>query len=524
MARSDHVPQPTAPRLSHQPQHPNGGANSGIPELSDRISDQSAAKSCVRKMSPAEFQRRVTGRHRHEDLLDDETVLNPSAVFSLSSSAQHSNAAMFATAPSLRQRIEQQKLNAANDILDKYESLFLSDHVDQHCTPIQSFFPSSLFDPSATGASPILASDHHQSEHVSFAVPFAEWCRNLRRNMFMKAQGARTKVWDAYDENGPSSDRYDTFYNSIVEKNKVAQSNAPILYKDSNSFPPISSPPPQSMPSSGSAASASDDRDNEPRVVIASAFPTPSPIQYRYCKTNNGLGVWDTRGVWHCLLANSNGKFDLGNPSSPRSQLFSQFEDFIEWKSKQQQADIGMLGTDQHLSDLMSPVSQAGIPSSIMDSLLRAENPAATKKEPGANAKVVGRGQVSSTELVNGKFKTVKTTQTYYDDGSMTETVDESEDQTASHPPNVPAFPEWWKPDSKSEQRERDWYKQLTEQISKTADDFMRTGASSLEKTLKVVDKAMDLESSKLQDAMKKIFPFGWKDNDDENDKNNKKK
>ncbi|KAK9241086.1 hypothetical protein V1525DRAFT_95799 [Lipomyces kononenkoae] len=531
MARSDHVPdsnRPAEPAAPQQPcphRHPNGGANSvEISGSSDRVLSSEtdnnlrspATKTRVRKMSPAEFQRRVTGRHR-EDVLGVESVLGPSTVFS-SWSGQHSEASTFATAPSLRQRIEQQKLNAANHIIAQYESLFFSDHVDQRYTPIQRFFPRSVFDPSAAGASPILASDR-QSEHVpSVALSFVEWCRNLRRNMFMKAQGSRTKVWDAYDhETLASRDRYDTRYNAIVDKNNAAQSNAPTLHKDSDSFSPTSSPPHST--SSSPSPSASDDGDKETRVFVDSAFPTPSPIQYKHCKLNNGLGVWDTRGVWRCLLPNSNGKFDLGNPSSPRSQLFAQFEDFIEWKIKQQ-ADMSMPFPGQHSFDAGSPVPPTAERQRMIDSLLRGEFPEVTKKEPGANAKVVGRGSSSSTKIVNGQMKTVKKWQTYYDDGSVTETVEESEDKAAG--PSIPSLPEWSNPDSKAREREGDWYKQAAEQISKSADDIMRTGANSLEKTLKVLDKARDLESSKLQDAMKKIFPFGWKD-DDDNDKKNKK-
>ncbi|KAK9333066.1 hypothetical protein V1520DRAFT_333426 [Lipomyces starkeyi] len=514
-----------APQHSHQPLHSHRPSNSDTTDTTefrqvpstlpsnetDNILSQSN-KARVRKMSPAEFQRRTTDRH-HDDVLDDESLLSPSVVFSPASAQQHPDPSTFATAPTLRQRIEQQKLNAANDLIAQYESLFFSDHVDQHCTPIQRFFPSSLFDLSAPGASPILASDR-PSEHVPFAVSFAEWCRNLRRSMFMKAQGARTKVWDAYDENAAPGDRYDTVYNAITEKNKAAQSNAPVILKDSDSVASSVSPP---STSSCTSASASDDSDNEPRVFIDRAFPTPSAAQFKRCQLNNGKGVWDTMGVWRCLLANSSGKFDLGSPSSPRSQLFAQFEDFIEWKSKQQ-SDIGMLVADQDPFDFASPAANAAVTSSIVNSLLGKEQSAAAKTQPSANAKVVGRGQVSSTVFENGKFKTVKKSQTFYDDGSVTETVEESQDQAAK----APAFPEWWNPESKFWARERDLYKQFTELIGKSTDDFMRTGANSLEKTLKLLDKAMDLESSKLQDAIKKIFPFGWKDDDDE--KSNKKK
>ncbi|KAK9350825.1 hypothetical protein V1505DRAFT_360397 [Lipomyces doorenjongii] len=522
---SDHVPDSNrhaAPQHSHQPLHSHHPSNSDTTELrqvpstfhcneTDNILSQSN-KARVRKMSPAEFQRRTSDR-QHDDVLDDESFLNPAVVFSPASAQQHPDSSTFATAPTLRQRIEQQKLNAANDLIDQYESLFFSDHVDQHCTPVQRFFPSSLFDLSAPGASPILASDR-PSEHVPFAVSFAEWCRNLRRNMFMKAQGTRTKVWDAYNENAAPGDRYDALYNTITEKSKAAQSNAPIILKDSDSFASPASPP---STSSSTSASASDDSDKEPRVFIDRAFPTPSATQFKRCQLNNGKGVWDTMGVWRCLLANSNGKFDLGSPTAPRSQLFAQFEDFIEWKSKQQ-SDVGMLVADQDPFDFGSPAATAAVTSNIVKSLLEGEQSTAAKKQPGAEAKVVGRGQISSTVFENGKFKTVKKSQTFYDDGSVTETVEESGDQA----PKAPALPEWWNPESKFWARERDLYKQFTELVSKSTDEFMRTGANSLEKTLKLVDKAMDLESSKLQDAIKKIFPFGWKDDDDE--KNNKKK
>ncbi|KAK9377375.1 uncharacterized protein V1513DRAFT_436199 [Lipomyces chichibuensis] len=530
---SDHVPdsnrhvESAAPQHSHQPLHSQRPSNSDTTELrqvpstfhlteTDNTLSQSN-KARVRKMSPAEFQRRTIDRH-HDDVLDDESFLSPSVVFSaISTTHQRPDSSTFATAPTLRQRIEQQKLNAANDLINRYENLFFSDHVDQHCTPIQRFFPSSLFDLSAPGASPILASDP-PSEHVPFAISFAEWCRKLRRNMFMKAQGARTKVWDAYDENAAFGDRYDALYNAITENNKAAQSSAPIILKDSDSVASSVSPP--STPSCTSTSDAdgdADGSDNEPRVFTDRAFPTPSAAQFKRCQLNNGKGVWDTMGVWRCLLANSSGKFDLGSPSSPRSQLFAQFEDFIEWKSKQQ-SDIGMLVADQDPFDFSSPAATAAVTSSIVNSLLGREQSAAAKTQPGVNAKVVGRGQVSSTVFKDGKLKTVKKSQTFYDDGSVTETVEESEDQA----PKAPALPEWWNPESKFWARERDLYKQFTDLISKSTDEFMRTGANSLEKTLKLLDKAMDLESSKLQEAIKKIFPFGWNDDDDE--KNNKKK
>ncbi|KAK9244855.1 hypothetical protein V1506DRAFT_539874 [Lipomyces tetrasporus] len=516
---ADHVPDDSkhaASSAPHQPRPPQRPiCIEGTRELPSNIHRETTdnplpqtTNTRVRKMSPAEFQRRTTARH-HDDVLDDESVLNPS---SLLSSASSQPSATFATAPTLRQRVEQQKLNAANNLIAQYESLFFSDHVDQRCTPIQRFFPSAVFDPSSSGASTILSSGP-PSEPVSLGASFSEWYRKLRRNMFMRAQGARTKVWDAYDQSAAPGDRYNTAYNTITEINKAAQSGAPILLKDSGSSP--SSASPSASPSASS--SASDDRDQEPRVFIDRAYPTPSASQFKRCQLNNGKGVWDAMGVWRCLLANSSGKFDLGSPSSPRSQLFSQFEDFIEWKSKQQ-SDIGMLVADQDPFDIASTAGTAMTTSNIANALFDANKPADTTKQHGENAKVVGRGHVTTTVFENGKLKTVKKSQTFYDDGSVTEAVEESKDQAA----NPPDLPEWWNPESKFWTRERDLYKQFTDIISKSTDEIMRTGADSLEKTRKLVDKAMDLESSKLQDAMKKIFPFGWKEDDD--DKNNKKK
>ncbi|KAK9461127.1 uncharacterized protein V1516DRAFT_675086 [Lipomyces oligophaga] len=383
-------------------------------------------------------------------------------------------------APILRKRIEKYHRACAKKITATYRSLFFSDLVDQHSTPIQRFFPESLFDLSAHTASPLLASSgssetaspsyslysspsSSSSGPTSALASLSEWLREIRRVAFLRSQAESdsdlhpTKLWDDYTQAYSSfkqSSLTAKLYNDLSrsqvylsEPADVAGSSIEVEMSADKSSEIGSSVSP-AHPTAPTTTTTS--TPNSPLLFSDRAYPAPSADQYAACKNLQGMGVWDSFGVWRCLLRDpSSGAFpSLTSASAGRLRLFDQFESYLEWKISQSESVTDIAIPDTVLpqkQDLSSTFPLASILDSMASSFpdLSVQTPSvppfsstmdvSKSRPPSPNAKVVGKSQSYTSSIdQDGSRYSASVTRTFYDDGSFTESVDNSPSSSSS--------------------------------------------------------------------------------------------
>ncbi|KAK9379635.1 uncharacterized protein V2V93DRAFT_373238 [Kockiozyma suomiensis] len=399
----------------------------------------------VHRVSLEEFQQRCAARPSSD--LDDESLFNSSSLFSIPSFSSTPSPSALSPTPSLRLRIEQQKIQVANALIERYEKLFFSDNVDPRSTPIQRFFPAPLFDPAAHGAAPTPVFENAPASSPLAAV--GAWFRELRRSMFLENQAARTKVWDHYSQE--PARKIDQLYDRLASSSG-AFSNAFALASDPahDQNPSPTSVPPQtptaaadtclSAPTTTISATMSPSTSDQPMLPPLNfadrAYPAPDDRQLKRCIELAGKGVWDSFGVWRCLLPDSNGSFaDIHSPG--RTRLFDKFDDYLSWRMQRNQnlqkslpAEVNHVDSifDDLLADTTSIVESpvSSLFSSIF-SLKDAAEPANLRKvdKPAPGAKIVSQSESVSQVFdgSTGKTSTVRKTQRVYDDQSVVEEI-----------------------------------------------------------------------------------------------------
>ncbi|KAK9468469.1 hypothetical protein V1512DRAFT_259564 [Lipomyces arxii] len=421
--------------------------------------DSQQSKRTVKKISLAEFQRRQNHHQNNHFNNNVEQSVNQN---------QHSR--------DLNRRIQEHKRSYANGLISQYETLFFSDHVDMSSTPIQRFFPVTLFDPAAVGYSPLLASDKSQTIIQSFI----EWYRDLRRNMFFKVQANRHKIWDEYDK-------------TFARESSALSASSASSDSSSSGFP---------LASSSDSDSDSDSNFANQISFVDSAFPVPSPQQYQRCKVSNGTGVWDTMGVWRCLVGNSN----FITEATAKHQAFTKFEDYMNWKiSRRAQSPFEDMPDPQFL--MRSLFDSGAIPP--FESALEA------KRDPGAPKKPIGHSTVVTSSIdENGKRTDMKKVKTFYDDGSVDEKVDEN---NSNQEPIMTDIKAWIK--SQDWSNEADYIKRASDILVTTADSLGKSGLESFEKTRELIDQYMSNKDNKVKSFLDKFWPSSSKDDDEKRKK-----
>ncbi|KAK7205010.1 hypothetical protein BZA70DRAFT_278855 [Myxozyma melibiosi] len=430
----------------------------------------------VRRISLEEFQQRCASTN-HNTVLEDESFFNASSLFTLpqlSSSSPSSSSSSSAPASSLRQRIEQQKIRVANTLIERYEKLFFSDNVDPRSTPIQRFLPEPLYDPAAHGAAPTPTFD--SSPPSSPLAALGSWCRELRRSMFLESQGARTKVWDHFSQEpagkvdqirGTISSLYDRLSvesggDRVLDSRSDDFARAESNSKTASELPTGSSPSPSSSSTSPSSATTPSPSASPSLLNVRSqtqkptahsmllplnfadrAYPSPNDAQLKNCMDLAGKGVWDSFGVWRCLLPNHDGSFpDFNAPG--RTRLFEKYDDYLHWRMlKNQDLQKTAAVESEHVDDVFDRILADTAAPTLVDpttlfaslkpfiSVATAEsefnkvNHLRKVDKPAPDAKLVGQSEAvtQSYDHASGKTSTVRTTRKIYSDNSVVEEV-----------------------------------------------------------------------------------------------------
>ncbi|KAK9452471.1 hypothetical protein V1511DRAFT_448502, partial [Dipodascopsis uninucleata] len=395
----------------------------------------------VHKMSLSEYQKHYEERHRQSEDLERTSFFNSlmpwiGSATSLNNRPEKSEP----VAPTIAKRIEQERALEAHKVLDRHENLFFSDLVEQSTIPIQRFFPSAMFDPhemsrinNAQSSGSLSISETSNATHG-----FVSWWSNLRKRFVLSGAKSKVKVWENYEKFFPQS-------SSILSASSIQKAISSDSMDGANVSISLSSDHSADSSSSSDVDTASsnfggfggDNDDNSwgkksgaklkrQYNFVDRAFPVPTAEQFKRCQENSGKGVWDSFGVWRCLLPDSTtGIFDINGPG--KSKLFERFEDYLQWKGNQNNngvVDFDILqqtSGDEQEQELNKPNFCV---KSDDDSTEYDNRSAIAQEEPNTDKKIVGRGTVwSSTIDKDGKRVSIKKTQTYYDDGSVIETV-----------------------------------------------------------------------------------------------------
>ncbi|KAK9472814.1 uncharacterized protein V1510DRAFT_416145 [Dipodascopsis tothii] len=288
-------PSPDEPSLSGAPAYTPGSAGSS----------RGRGRSKVRKMSLEEFERR-----QHE-IETGQDVLTPFRLAKRESEALASRHALTAD---------------DNHLQKRYRRLFFSDHVNHLYHPVQAFLPGFYArSESATESAAMPAG-------VAALDGVLEWWRTLKRDQAMKHSAPRHKVWDHYER--PYDEARAERMERVERTERGAAPEAETAKRADAAGAPADGPADVPAPAPSPAATGApggSGRRGRPHFEEW-AHPVPSLRQFELCRSKSGRGVWDSFGVWRCLVPDEHGGFDFGDDAS-KMRLFDRYDDYLAWKS-----------------------------------------------------------------------------------------------------------------------------------------------------------------------------------------------